>query len=107
MTEEHEAETRKLREHNGDLSLSFEAETRRRQQLQKAVETLEIERDTAKESWKIEIARNKATKEMLIVTGKFKGESIETAAKAISERERVREAVADIYRAGEEGEAGG
>jgi hypothetical protein len=108
----HGAEARRLVQENetlvlahaaqaGSLRGDIEGERRRGNQLHGQVQTVEQERDAVKQGWKDEIASKEALKQMLIVSGAFKADSIKVAAKAIIGGKKVREAVADMYRGGE------
>ena len=93
-----EGEAKRLERSNEALTKKYGAEATRRRRLQDEAQSLQQERDSMKQALKFEIARKQAMKEMMMVNGGFKAESIEFAAKAISEGKRARDAIADIYR---------
>jgi chromosome segregation ATPase len=93
-----EGQAKRLERENEALTKKCDAEVTRRRRLQDEVQSLQQERDSVKQTCNFEIVRKQAVKEMLMVNNSFKAESIEIAAKAISEGKRARDAVADIYR---------
>ena len=93
-----ESEAKRLEQQNGLLLADRAKHFTRAAVLEGKTQSLQQDRDLVKQAWKFEIARKKAMKEMLMVVGGFKAESIEIAAKAISEGKKPRDAIADIIR---------
>ena len=93
-----ESEAKGLEQQNGLLLADRAKHFTRAAVLEGKTQSLQQDRDLVKQAWKFEIARKKAMKEMLMVVGGFKAESIEIAAKAISEGKKPRDAIADIIR---------
>jgi hypothetical protein len=93
-----ESEAKRLAQQNELLLADRAKHFNRAAQLEGETQSLKQDRDLVKQAWKFEITRKKAMKEMLMVVGGFKAESIEIAAKAISEGKKPRDAIADIIR---------
>jgi len=93
-----ESKARTLERENELLSADRAKHFTRAAQLQGEMQSLKQDRDLVKEAWKFEIARKKAMKGMLVIAGGFKAETIEIAAKAISEGKKTRDAIADTIR---------
>ena len=93
----------KLLKMKADTSVELQKAKEETQQWKNEARRLERDREATKKEWKAELATKEAMKKMLVLTGsayRVKGESIEVAAKAISEGKEPTDALADMVQKG-------